>query len=1261
MKVFFICITTFLFANQILSQCPNTFAQLFYTQNSIDSFKIKFPNCNLIETVVISNSPTNQITNLNGLSEIDSIGSLTISNRRIKDLKGLENLVYVNNLFIFDCDSLITLEQIKDIKTIKSSFKIQNNKQLTGIKFDNVSGGISNFEILGNAKINEVSGFENVTKIDKVSITGNNSLIKINGFNELESTKELSIFNNINCKEINGFHKLSKLESNLILEGNILEKLSAFSNLRTINGNFYISNMPVLYNIQPFNSLDSIKGSLSIINNNKLSSLNSLFPKLSFVKTNLQILQNESLTYINDFNNINKLGGILEIQSNNVLKDLNAFKNLTTCIKLTIYNNRLLEAVNGFEELEECQMDLWLFENFNLLTIPKFLKLKNIGGSLRLGGGTNMKNLEIFNNLESIKISMSVDGGGLQTISGFSKLKNAWGITFSGTEIQTIPSFNSLDSVNSFFISGLPKLKEIKGFTNAKTINSFFIAYCGLTKIEGFNMVETIGIYIEENNNLEYVSGFENVKMLKIFDLTKNLSLLQIPKFNKVTTCGDLEITFNHKLTVIDGFQNLLEANSIRVYPNNNLVSISGFNNLKSVKFGLNITSNSITSLPNFDKLISAEIIGIYSTSIDSINGFNSLINSDLYIWANSKLGSVKGFKNLKNVSGSLEISNNIGLNIIDAFNELNYIGKNLTITQCPKLESVLHFEKLIKVGGNFSFEQNGSLKGLPHFVKLRDIGGNLSLLGCNFADLVALNSLNKVNGSMTIAGLPRLTSLVGLQNIDPYSISYIEISGNKNLSICHIHTICEYLKIKPNTLNIKSNAIGCNTKNEIDCDKNSISGNVFYDFNKNKIWDNDEVGIPNIVIASTNNPYKQLSSQNGSFSFLGVNSVEYTIKPELNDFWKFTTDKKEHTVKFTSGSSLNINNNFGLIPVQDKHDATISVSSEPTRCNRNIKVYIKNINTGTFKEEGKILFTLDKKSKYVESSPPPKEVNGNTYIWEYKNLNPYQSISIEILCKMPDETNTGKTLKFSAKTTYKQGSDFIQLVEEKYTPLVLCSYDPNDKLVMPSDEIINTLIDVKRELIYTIRFQNEGNAEAIDIKILDTIGAEFDLKTFKVINSSFPVQTSLNGNLIEFNFPNIWLPAKSVNEAASNGFVSYKINPKPGLPLKTKLKNTAAIYFDQNPPIITNTVCNIIDEIVNIEDVSVIPYKLSIFPNPFSNSLTLKSSQKQTILIYDLHGKIVDKIDLDFGHTIWNNHFIEKGVYIIKDYAGNFYKVVKI
>ena len=94
------------------------------------------------------------------------------------------------------------------------------------------------------------------------------------------------------------------------------------------------------------------------------------------------------------------------------------------------------------------------------------------------------------------------------------------------------------------------------------------------------------------------------------------------------------------------------------------------------------------------------------------------------------------------------------------------------------------------------------------------------------------------------------------------------------------------------------------------------------------------------------------------------------------------------------------------------------------------------------------------------------------------------------------------------------------------------------------------------------------------------------------------------------FRFDNIRLVDSFRNVAASQGFVSFKINQKKDVALGSKINNEADIYFDYNAPIRTNKTLHTIgkDFIVSVlETQSALPnIKINVFPNPFNAEATI-------------------------------------------------------
>jgi len=139
-------------------------------------------------------------------------------------------------------------------------------------------------------------------------------------------------------------------------------------------------------------------------------------------------------------------------------------------------------------------------------------------------------------------------------------------------------------------------------------------------------------------------------------------------------------------------------------------------------------------------------------------------------------------------------------------------------------------------------------------------------------------------------------------------------------------------------------------------------------------------------------------------------------------------------------------------------------------------------------------------------------------------------------------------------------------------------------------------------------------------------------------------------GSNLVWNFQNAILTPASVSEALSQGYVQYKVKLKPGFAIGDIIPNTASIYFDTNPAIVTNT--------FNTEFVQALgnptfdSNAISLAPNPTSNLVTITNSSAEkisTVAIYDLTGKKIftlnnapDSISIDVSN-------FSKGIYLIE------------
>lgn len=211
-------------------------------------------------------------------------------------------------------------------------------------------------------------------------------------------------------------------------------------------------------------------------------------------------------------------------------------------------------------------------------------------------------------------------------------------------------------------------------------------------------------------------------------------------------------------------------------------------------------------------------------------------------------------------------------------------------------------------------------------------------------------------------------------------------------------------------------------------------------------------------------------------------------------------------------------------------------------------------------------------------------------------------------------------------------------------------SYDPNDKQALPSGYGAEKIILPNTRLEYKIRFQNTGTDTAYQVIIKDRIAEHLDIKSLRPGASSHPYTWGITeGRYLSFTFEDVDLPDSTTNLIASQGFVTFTVDQKADLPLGTVIENTAAIYFDFNPPIFTNTFRHKLGTF--FEDLPTSSKELvweemivNIFPQPALDQAYFDiqgiPAQRVLLQVYDLSGRLVQEqsyenlqFTLDSGH----------------------------
>jgi len=576
------------------------------------------------------------------------------------------------------------------------------------------------------------------------------------------------------------------------------------------------------------------------------------------------------------------------------------------------------------------------------------------------------------------------------------------------------------------------------------------------------------------------------------------------------------------------------------------------------------------------------------------------------YAYINIGANSLSGIQYFDNLTQLYSLNNNLGT-LPPLPNSLSYLqctSNNLTsISSLPN--NLLYFY--------CGYNQLTSLPALPaslsllHCVEnqltsLPTLPSSLHVLKCTGNQLTTLPALPNFMGVLEcsqnqLTNLPALPDSLNYLNCDtnniscfpPFStyISYIQLDANPFTCLPnYIPSMSTNSLLKPLCVStdLVNNPNGC-----IEGSTTGIIGMVYKDNNNNCAYDVNDVPIQNVGVKlfDTNNILmaETYTLSNGFYSFSAVNGTYIIVIDTLNKPYKVTCQYPgiDSTVTLSTTNSLALNINFAVACKPGFDIGVASINSfnnfrpgQSTWLRISIRDFalFNNLNclSGI---SGQVTVNITGPVKYVvnPNGSVPFSYTQNQVVFNVSNFttNSYWDNSFYYFLLLETDTTAqlGNQICINVSVTPTAGD--YNLSNNNYIQCftVVNSHDPNDKMV----DSTNVLPGYQNWLNYTIRFQNTGNAPAINIKLLDSLNTNLDLNTFEVVNGSHQNTVYLSNNVLQFRFPNIQLPDSTTDSRGSNGFIQYRIKPKANLAIGTIIPNKAYIYFDYNAPIITNAV----------------------------------------------------------------------------------------
>jgi uncharacterized repeat protein (TIGR01451 family) len=403
------------------------------------------------------------------------------------------------------------------------------------------------------------------------------------------------------------------------------------------------------------------------------------------------------------------------------------------------------------------------------------------------------------------------------------------------------------------------------------------------------------------------------------------------------------------------------------------------------------------------------------------------------------------------------------------------------------------------------------------------------------------------------------------------------------------------------------------------------VQGQAWFDQDADCVFDAGEVGVPGSVMVIEPGTHYAATGGNGRYSF-NLPAGNYTIEqtnPTLDPYCPatqpvpFTVDGPIANIDFANNSTAPL-------------DLRAHVGSGVARPGFGYNISASVINsTAQLTGAVEVTMLIDPTVTIGNITPTPTSSTGNLFTWQLAELDYFGSQGFSIQTTVPVSTPLGTVLNHSISVSSVNPDADLSDNSDLTLEVVVGSYDPNDKTAVTSSRLSEALYFINEDewIDYTIRFQNTGTAEAFFVTITDTLPEELDMTTFQMAVASHAHTYSFKpGRVVEWFFDDINLPDSTTNEAESHGLVKFRIRPVQPVLAGTQITNTANIYFDFNPPVITEPSVLVAEfsTAIRTQDGAT---AMHVFPNPVDQVLSITMSNAASpyaLEVLTLDGRLV-------------------------------------
>lgn len=318
--------------------------------------------------------------------------------------------------------------------------------------------------------------------------------------------------------------------------------------------------------------------------------------------------------------------------------------------------------------------------------------------------------------------------------------------------------------------------------------------------------------------------------------------------------------------------------------------------------------------------------------------------------------------------------------------------------------------------------------------------------------------------------------------------------------------------------------------------------------------------------------------------------------------------------------------------------------------------------NNGTQPMSGTLTFNHDSAVTLVGVSQPGTVATLTGFTFDFTHLQPQETRSILVTMQVPTipTVSLGQLLLSSATITTPQDDITPENNQSDLIQPILGSFDPNDKTESHGGKIVYANFTADDYLTYTIRFENTGTYAAENVKVTDILDDQLDETSVRTLTSSHDYSLVREGKNLNWHFNGINLPPSVANTSIGHGYLSFQVKPKPGYTIGDVIPNTASIYFDFNPPIVTEPCVTEFVTALATTDFAFSNFQFS--PNPVANKLFISNNTTiENLTISSVLGQNVYEKPIQAMQSEVDLSALSPGIYLVKATTNTSAKTFKI